>query len=50
MNFFGNLVNKHVAELAFEVIKIQHTQINITYILTAKQAKYKNRNRMTQSM
>ena len=32
------------------VIKVQHTQINITYVLATKQAKYKKHNRMMQSM
>ena len=58
LNAICNLENKYVDELA-EAIKIQHTQINITYVLTTsklntkqnlKQAKYKKRNRMTQSI
>ena len=39
LNFFCNL-NKYVIELA-KPIKIQYTQINVTYVLTTKQAKYK---------
>ena len=31
-------------------LKNQHTQINVTYVLTTKQAKYKERNRMRQPM
>ena len=46
---WGNLVNKYVVELS-EAIKIQYTQINITHVLTTKQAKYKNLNRTRQAM
>ena len=34
----------------YVVIKIQHAVINITYVPTTKQATYKKRNRMRQSM
>ena len=35
-----NLENNYVDELA-EAIKIQHTQINITYVLATKQVKHR---------
>ena len=43
------VVNKYAVKLA-QATKIQHTQINIIYVLTIKQAKYKKLNRMTQSI
>ena len=40
---------KYVAELS-QAIEILYTQVNITYVFTTKQAKYKTRNRMRQAM
>ena len=46
LNVLCNPVNKYFFELA-EAIKILHTQINITYVLTTEQAKYRKGNRIT---
>ena len=43
------LLNKYVVEVAYS-IKTQHTQINITYVPSTKQAKYKKSKRITQPM